>query len=258
MMPLAPQLSVPHIGQISTTTNLRQTMKASKPKLSFSIDSIVGKRKAFESDDPQNGPNETELLEKSIKRHLSESLSDRKSSSPLSQPSPDRQSVSPLSNGSYSVQQAAMQPETSLSPTRNLSPLSLVTNSNTQGSPNHTLAGASFLNRSSLAIPPTSHGSLSPLSHQQAPPPPGPPQGGQMPQVAPLGHPNHPMMVAAAAAAAAASSAHPFPSLPSDYQQAAAFYPWFLRANPFAGRFPGKQHLSLRYATLINIDCWCS
>lgn len=75
----------------------------------------------------------------------------------------------------------------------------------------------------------------------------------QQPQISTIGHPNHPMMVAAAAAAAAAAhsqlpssatgattASSPQTALPSDYQHAAAFYPWFLRANPFAGRFPGK------------------
>ena len=75
----------------------------------------------------------------------------------------------------------------------------------------------------------------------------------QQPQISAIGHPNHPMMVAAAAAAAAAAhsqlpssatgattASSPQTALPSDYQHAAAFYPWFLRANPFAGRFPGK------------------
>lgn len=238
MMPLAPQLSVPHIGQISTSANIRSTMKASKPKLSFSIDSIVGKRKSYETSKDEN---EAELLEKSIKRHLSENLlasqNERKSSSPSSagHNSPDlsqhRQSVSPLSNGSYSVASnpATHHPCDNSSPVRNISPLSLVTN-NTQSPTSLPNIPAQFLNRSSLGLS-TSHNSISPIPQ---------PNPGQMPQVAPIGHPNHPMMVAAAAAAAAASSAHQFPSLPSDYQQAAAFYPWFLRANPFAGRFPGK------------------
>lgn len=244
-MPLAPQLSVPHIGQISASPTIRSTMKASKPKLSFSIDSIVGKRKAFES---ENGDlSERELLAKSIKGHLSEGAdlaSERRSNgSPSSagHGSPDairsqvhqhRQSVSPLSNGSHCATASKHHhPQGgSLSPMRSPSPLSLVTN--TQSSNGNPLAGmpSQYLSRGGLGMA-SGHPSMSQGS------------SGQMPQVAPLGHPNHPMMVAAAAAAAAASSAHPFPPMPSDYQQAAAFYPWFLRANPFAGRFPGKSTL---------------
>ena len=242
MMPLAPQLTVPHIGQISASPTIRSNMKASKPKLSFSIDSIVGKRKAFESENGETNLNETELLAKSIKRHLSENIdlaSDRRSNgSPNSagHRSPDplnnRQSVSPLSTGSLSATPNAICNQTTgnISPLRSPSPLSLVANTH---SPNGNLMAAmpgQFLNRPGLGLP-ASHSALPNMPQ---------PAAGQMPQVAPLGHPNHPMMVAAAAAAAAASSAHQFPPMPSDYQQAAAFYPWFLRANPFAGRFPGK------------------
>lgn len=246
MMPLAPQLSVPHIGQISvkSSPNIRNNMKASKPKLSFSIDSIVGKRKAFEYESGEGSLNETELLAKSIKRHLSENNDfaneHRSNSSPRSvgHRSPDlllhRHSVSPLSTGSLSgtPTTTSNQPLGNLSPLRSPSPLALV--ANTQ-SPNTnslaTMPGQQFLNRPALGMPVT-HSTMQCNMPQ--------PPSGQMPQVAPLGHPNHPMMVAAAAAAAAASSAHQFPPMPSDYQQAAAFYPWFLRANPFAGRFPGK------------------
>ena len=272
MMPLAPQLSVPHIGQISASPITRNNMKASKPKLSFSIDSIVGKRKLYDTEQSDqsatavNNLNEQAgLLAKTIKRHLSESidLSDRRSnSSPNSagNRSPDisqqqqqhqhhqqtslphhhhhnhhhRQSVSPLSNGS--MNQSTM--GGNVSPIRSPSPLSLVTTNgqspnhlppNNHNNSNNTTIPGQFLNRPPLTLP--SLGSQSSGA-------------GQMPQVAPLGHPNHPMMVAAAAAAAAASSAHQFPPMPSDYQQAAAFYPWFLRANPFAGRFPGKTRSS--------------
>ena len=278
-MPLAPQLSVPHIGQISASPTIRSTMKASKPKLSFSIDSIVGKRKAFESEgNGDTNLSDTELLAKSIKRHLSEGAdlaSDRRSNgSPSSagHRSPDamlhsqmmqqhRQSVSPLSNGSHcatpnkahhqlqqQLQHQQQQPGGSVSPLRSPSPLSLVTNTHSPngGSANPLVNGGMqagpFLSRPGLG------GVLSSSSHPALPSMSQTSSAGQMPQVAPLGHPNHPMMVAAAAAAAAASSAaHPFPPMPSDYQQAAAFYPWFLRANPFAGRFPGKStlHFSL-------------
>lgn len=251
-MPLAPQLSVPHIGQISASPTIRSTMKASKPKLSFSIDSIVGKRKAFES---ENGDlSETELLAKSIKGHLSEGAdlaSDRRSNgSPSSagHGSPDamhsqvhqhRQSVSPLSNGSHCAtpNKHPHQQGGNVSPLRSPSPLSLVTNTQSNGNP---LAGmpSQYLSRGGLGMS-AAHPGLASMQSQGS--------SGQMPQVAPLGHPNHPMMVAAAAAAAAASSAHPFPPMPSDYQQAAAFYPWFLRANPFAGRFPGKSTLHIPY-----------
>lgn len=246
-MPLAPQLSVPHIGQISASPITRDNMKASKPKLSFSIDSIVGKRKTFESDSAlqSSNVNQTELLAKSIKRHLSENMdlsTDRRSNgSPVSTGarSPDtchlRDSISPLSTGSLSVtpNSTANQPTGTGSPLRSPSPLSLVTHAQ---SPNqNTLANAvsgQFLNRQ-MGMPAASHPSMGNM--------PQPTSAGQMPQVAGLGHPNHPMMATmAAAAAAAASSAHQFPPMPSDYQQAAAFYPWFLRASPFAGRFPGK------------------
>lgn len=252
MMPLAPQLSVPHIGQISASPTIRSTMKASKPKLSFSIDSIVGKRKAFESENGDGSLSERELFAKSIKGHLSEGAdlaSERRSNgSPSSagHASPDvvhsqvhqhRQSLSPLSNGSQCAtpNKHHHQHGDNVSPMRSPSPLSLVTN--TQSSNGNPLAGMpnQYLARGGVGM---SHPGLTSMSQGSS---------GQMPQVAPLGHPNHPMMVAAAAAAAAASSAHPFPPMPSDYQQAAAFYPWFLRANPFAGRFPGKSRVHNPY-----------
>ncbi|KAF7490274.1 hypothetical protein SSS_08186 [Sarcoptes scabiei] len=289
MMPLAPQLSVPNFGQLSTSPKLRNNeMKAFKPKLSFSIDSIVGKRKQLDlekkllkssdrhpiDDQDENFDQNEEISNKSIKiKHRSKPRDafddhlERSSISPSHSArdirSPDRSS----STGSF----GAIIPtnETSASPDRSLSPLSLVTNStNDNNNSNHNISlnksviadtqstnpiqtmaqflngpNQSFnLNKSNLINKTSqsnsiSHSPSSPTGSQPLIPPHQP--SSQSPQVASLSHPNHPMMVAAAAAAAASSAAHQFPSIPSEYQHAAAFYPWFLRANPFAGRFPG-------------------
>lgn len=210
-------------------------MKASKPKLSFSIDSIVGKRKLCDS----SASEESCAQDSAVKRHLAQFTPDDKS---LSDAMRDRSSVSPRSASSLSNMNHRCTDSASPHGSSSHSPLSLVTG-NTH-SPNGVtslppLQASQFFNRAGFPAN-SGHSSLSPIPQTQISP-------NQLAQNTPgLGHPaNHSMMMAAAAAAAAASSgSHPFPPMPSDYQQAAAFYPWFMRANPFAGRFPGELLIS--------------
>ncbi|KPM04503.1 hypothetical protein QR98_0029520 [Sarcoptes scabiei] len=262
-MPLAPQLSVPNFGQLSTSPKLRNNeMKAFKPKLSFSIDSIVGKRKQLDlekkllkssdrhpiDDQDENFDQNEEISNKSIKiKHRSKPRDafddhlERSSISPSHSArdirSPDRSSSTGSFGAIIPTNETSASPDRIIADTQSTNPIQTMAQFLNGPNQSFNLNKSNLINKTSQSNS-ISHSPSSPTGSQPLIPPHQP--SSQSPQVASLSHPNHPMMVAAAAAAAASSAAHQFPSIPSEYQHAAAFYPWFLRANPFAGRFPGK------------------
>ena len=203
-MPLAPHISLPAIGHMTATTastatdNLSSSM-SSKPKLAFSIDSIVGRNSSRTTSDCHSD---------------SDRLSPRVSAQHKSRHVPVScvQSVSPQTFD-HRLSERSPQMGRQLSPTNrsaaNISPMSTPSPiSMANGS-----ASSPYLEQSRV-----NHPYVVQQSHNS-------PHSSSM---GPISQSAHPLMMA-----------HHMSPIPQPYHQAVALYPWLLRANPFANRFHG-------------------
>jgi hypothetical protein len=205
MMPLAPHMLLPAVGHMTAaTTTANSTTSSSKPKLTFSIDSIVG-RNTIETHKRTQDNNKLKQVPATAQQTIEYSPISRieTTSPPLLIQRTKQNKISTALN------QLSPSPLSTPSP---ILSVPIVPKSIPYIDQN---ASNSHQNQQQTHHHLNHHSSIGLIGSQPHP----------------TSALSHSLMMAAA---------HHMPPIPQEYHQAVALYPWLLRANPFVNRFPGK------------------